>query len=62
MTWGAQYMCYECKKCGKKYKYAVDLIGDFGEEYGLCPVCGSEGKLVFEGPVSPETSAFEEVE
>ena len=55
-------MCYECKKCGKKYKYAVDLIGDFGEEYGLCPVCGSEGKLVFEGPVSPETSAFEEVE
>ena len=46
MTWGAQYMCYTCKKCGKKYKYAIDLIGDFGADFGKCPVCGSP---VYEG-------------
>lgn len=62
MTWGAQYMCYTCKKCGKKYKYAIDLIGDFGADFGKCPVCGSDGDLTYEGPVSPETSQYEEVE
>lgn len=62
MTWGAQYMCYTCKECGKKYKYAIDLIGDFGADFGKCPVCGSEGDLTYEGPVSPETSQYEEVD
>lgn len=62
MTWGAQYMCYTCNNCSKKYKYAVDLIGDFGDDFGKCPDCGSDGKLTFEGPVSPETSEYEEVE
>jgi hypothetical protein len=55
-------MCYPCKKCGKKYKYAIDLIGDFGADFGKCPVCGSDGDLTYEGPVSPETSQYEEVD
>ncbi len=62
MTWGAQYMCYICEKCGKKYRYAIDLIGDYGADFGKCPVCGSEGKLVCEGPVSVETQQYEDVE
>ena len=62
MTWGAQYMCYTCKKCGKKYRYAIDLIGDFGADYGKCPVCGSEGHLDAEGPVGDATRSYEDVE
>lgn len=62
MTWGAQYMCYECKECKKKYKYAIDLISDFGDEFGKCPVCGSDGDLVGEGPVLAKYKDFEEVE
>lgn len=55
-------MCYVCNKCGKKYRYAVDLIAEFGSEFGMCPDCGSEGKLTCEGPVSPEIVEYEEVE
>ena len=55
-------MCYTCKKCGKKYKYAIDLIADFGADFGKCPVCGADGDLTYEGAVSPETSEYEEVE
>lgn len=62
MTWGAQYMCYTCNKCGKKYRYATDMIADFGADFGTCPDCGSDGKLTLEGPVSPEVCEYEEVE
>ncbi len=62
MTWGAQYMCYVCNKCGKKYRYATDLIADFGADFGMCPDCGSDGKLTLEGPVSPEVVEYEEVD
>ena len=62
MTWGAQYMCYICNNCGKKYRYAIDLIGEYGEDFGKCPDCGSDGKLAWEGPVSTETAQYEDVE
>ena len=62
MTWGAQYMCYVCKNCGHKYRYATDLIADFGPDFGKGPKCGSDGKLTLDGPVSPEVVEYEEVE
>lgn len=62
MTWGAMYMCYECPKCGKKFRSAIDLIADLGPKFGRCPVCDTEGKLVKEGPISKEISEYEEVE
>ena len=46
----------------KKYRYAIDLIGDFGDQYGKCPVCGSEGHLDAEGPVGDATRPYEDVE
>ena len=55
-------MCYTCKKCGKKYRYAIDLIGDYGPDYGKCPVCGSDGNLDAEGPVGDATRPYEDVE
>ena len=61
MTWGAQYMCYDCE-CGKKYKYAVDMIAEFGEDFGKCPVCGAQGKLIGEGPVMAKYKDYEEVD
>ena len=62
MTWGAQYMCYTCEDCGKKFRYATDLIAEFGSDFGACPKCGKLGKLTLEGPVSPEVIEYEEVE
>ena len=47
MTWGAQYMCYVCEKCGKKYRYAIDLIGDYGADFGKCPVSQTLFVLAF---------------
>ena len=55
-------MCYVCNSCGKKYRYAIDLIGEYGEDFGKCPDCGSDGKLAWEGPVSTETAQYEDVE
>lgn len=62
MTWGAMYMCYECPKCGKKFRSAIDLIADLGEDFGKCPKCGTEGRLIQEGPISKDIMKFEEVE
>lgn len=54
-------MCYDCQ-CGKKYKYAIDMIAEFGEDFGKCPVCGAQGKLVGEGPVLAKYKDYEEVD
>mgnify|MGYP001189012331 CR=1 FL=1 len=62
MTWGAMYMCYECPKCGKKFRSATDMIAALGDSFGKCPVCGTEGKLVLEGPISKEIQEYEEIE
>ena len=62
MTWGAQYMCYTCKKCGKKYRYAIDLIGDYGPDYGKCPVCGIMGTYEFDGARMKNDKEYEEID
>lgn len=62
MTWGAMYLCYECPKCGKKFRSDVGLIAELGEKFGKCPDCGAEGNLVKEGPISKEITEFEEVD
>ena len=43
MTWGPSFMYYHCEKCGHKFKYALDLMTEFGEEFGKCPRCGGAG-------------------
>ena len=39
MTWGALYMYYHCPKCGMKFEYALDVMTEFGDEFGFCPEC-----------------------
>ena len=43
MTWGPGFMYYHCPKCGRKFKYAIDLIPEFGDDFGHCPVCDEPG-------------------
>lgn len=62
MTWGAFYMYYQCPDCGKKFRYALDLLNEMGDRYGRCPVCGTEGTFIKEGPVSRDSTEYEEVE
>ncbi|MCF0142050.1 MAG: excinuclease ATPase subunit [Parasporobacterium sp.] len=62
MTWGSQFMYYICPDCGKKFRYAIELIPEFGDEFGCCPVCGKMGELVGEGPIMAQYQDHEEVE
>ena len=62
MTWGALYMYYKCPECGKQFKYATDLIPEFGDEFGCCPVCGTPGTYIKEGAVQPDDLEYEEVD
>lgn len=62
MTWGAFYMYYACPKCGKKFKYAIDLLDVAGEQFGQCPNCKLEGTFIKEGPNTPDSLEYEEVD
>ena len=62
MTWGACYMYYHCPECGKKFKYAVDMIPDFGDDFGHCPECGAMGVFEKDGARTPDDMDYEEVE
>ena len=31
MSWGSGFFYYHCPDCGKKFKYAVEDIPDFGD-------------------------------
>ena len=44
MTWGPYWMYYQCKKCGKKYRYELDIMSD-DDTFGKCPACGGDGAL-----------------
>lgn len=55
-------MYYKCPKCNKQFKYAIDLIGEFGDEFGCCPQCGQMGTYVKEGPRLSDDLEYEEVE
>ena len=55
-------MYYKCPECGKQFKYATDLIPEFGDEFGCCPVCGTPGTYIKEGAVQPDDLEYEEVD
>ncbi|MDD6879954.1 MAG: excinuclease ATPase subunit [Firmicutes bacterium] len=55
-------MYYNCEKCGKKFKYALDLMVEFGDDYGKCPVCGTMGTYEYDGPRRKDDNDYFEVE
>ena len=62
MSWGACFMYYHCPECGKKFKYALDMLSVFGESFGRCPECGAEGVLEKDGARPPDDGDYFEVE
>lgn len=55
-------MYYHCPDCGRRFKYAVDLIPEMGGRFGCCPVCGSAGVFEKDGARTPDDLEYEEVE
>ncbi|MBQ1395952.1 MAG: excinuclease ATPase subunit [Eubacterium sp.] len=62
MTWGISFMYYHCPKCGKKFKYAIDMIPEFADDFGACPVCGEKGVYERDGARTLDDMDYEEVE
>ncbi len=62
MSWGACFFYYHCPRCGKKFKYATDMIPVAGPRFGLCPDCGLEGVLEKEGARTPDDLEYEEID
>ncbi len=62
MSWGPCFIYYRCPGCGKKFKYAVELIPVFGDRFGLCPVCGASGQYESDGARRPDDADYDEVE
>ena len=61
MSWGALYFYYKCNKCGKLFKYSIDLIPEFGNEFGNCPVCKEKGEFLKEGAVVLDDLLYEDI-
>ena len=55
-------MYYVCPKCSKKFKYALDMIPEFGDDYGRCPACGEMGTYIKDGARTKDDADYEEVE
>lgn len=55
-------MYYHCPQCGRKFKYAVDLIPVFGGSFGHCPHCRAEGVFEKDGARTIDDMDYEEVE
>lgn len=62
MSWGECFFYYNCEVCGKKYKYAADLIPVIGERFGECPVCGCARTPEKDGARTPDDLEYEEIE
>lgn len=62
MSWGSGFFYYHCPDCGKKFKYAVEDIPDFGDSFGACPGCGAMGAYEQDGPRIPQDLEYFEVE
>ena len=62
MTWGALYMYYHCPKCGMKYEYALDVMTEFGDEFGFCPECHVMGVYEKEGARTLDDAEYFELE
>jgi transcription initiation factor IIE alpha subunit len=55
-------MYYHCPECGKKFKYALDMLSVFGADFGRCPECGAEGVFEKDGARTPDDGDYFEVE
>lgn len=62
MTWGALYMYYHCPKCGLKFEYALDVMPEFGDQFGCCPECKVPGIYEKEGARQLDNNEYFEVE
>lgn len=62
MSWGVSFMYYHCAQCGLKFKYALDLISQFGDEFGQCPNCKLQGVYEKDGARTPDDSSYTEIE
>jgi len=61
MSWGSCFIYYHCSQCKKQFKYAVEMIPDFGERFGLCPVCGVPGVYEKDGARTTDDCEYDEV-
>ncbi len=55
-------MYYCCPECGRKFKYATDLIPVVGEKFGCSPACGTAGVFEKEGARTADDLDYEEVD
>lgn len=62
MSWGPLYLYYHCPECGKKFKYAADMISYFGATFGQCDVCNVDGVYEKEGARTPDDMDYIEIE
>ncbi len=62
MSWGPCFMYYHCPQCGRRFKYAIDLIPVFGDSFGHCPHCQTDGIFEKDGARTPDDLEYEEVE
>lgn len=62
MSWGPCYFYYCCEVCGRRFKYATDLIPLLGDRFGRCPSCGIPCTPAAEGAVIPEDLRYEEID
>lgn len=61
MTWGSLYFYYECENCKKKYKYSFNELSEYGEDFGKCPDCKTEGKLIKDGAITKDDLEYQEI-
>lgn len=62
MTWGPCFMYYTCPKCGKKFKYDLDMLACGADTFGTCPQCGTAGVFEQDGARIQRDNLYEEVE
>lgn len=55
-------MYYHCPQCGLKFKYPLDLMTLFGENFGLYPICRAMGIYECDGPRKTDDADYIEVE
>jgi transcription initiation factor IIE alpha subunit len=55
-------MYYHCPQCGKKFSYALDMLPEFGADFGTCPDCHVEGVYEKEGARTQDDQEYFEVE
>lgn len=55
-------MYYHCPQCGRKFKYAVDMIPVFQDTFGFCTVCNKAGVFEKDGARTPDDMDYIEVD